>query len=116
MSITVHKGFSVSFPVSVTDGPEPLPDDVTPLTNLGSSVPANVRLVYPDPTAGVANPLRSIRVDALDVSGANISARYTSPLDGTIRNLSTVVNVVLPVNSGSASFETPGPEFRTPTN
>jgi hypothetical protein len=115
MSISVPKGFSVSLPIVITDGPDPAAaDDTTTLTNIVSDSTGSVRLVYPDTTSGVANPVRSVRVDAIDVTGTNIHLRYTSPYDGTVRNLATLVNVFLLPNSGSAGFGSPGTPFRTP--
>lgn len=113
---TIPKGFSVSLPVTITDGPTPAPDTSTPLTNVRSDDAATIRVIYPDPTAGVANPARSIRVDALGAVGAgtNIHATYTSPLDGTIRNLSAVFSVSAPPNNGTATLGTPSDPFPTP--
>jgi len=116
MAITIPRGFSVSLPVAITDGPDPVADDATALTNVKADDPAAIRVVYPDPTPGVANPARSVRVDAIGSIGAgtNIHATFTSPLDGTIRNLGTVASVAAPPNNGAGSFGTPGTPFKTP--
>jgi hypothetical protein len=66
-----------------------------------------VRIVYPDPTPGVANPARSVRLDTFGPSGANISY----PCDGHVATI--LVNVTPPVNRGTASFGTPSAAFPT---
>jgi hypothetical protein len=115
MSISVPKGFSVSLPVNITDGPVPNPDTSTPLTNVKSDDPW-IRVVYPDPTPGVTNPARSIRVDALGNpgQGTNVHATFVSPLDGAIRNMSDTATITAPPNNGTASFGTPSAPFLTP--
>ncbi len=115
MAITIPRGMSVSLPVSVSDGPGPTLDTATPLTGVTGD-DAAIRVVYPDPTPGIALPQRSIRVDAVGAIGAatNVHARYTSPLDGTIRNLSTVAAVAIPPNNGFALFGDPSDPFPTP--
>lgn len=119
MAISIEQGFSVSVPVEITDGPAPaVPDITTALTNVTSDDPTKVNVVYPDPTPGVANPARSIRVDmsagTAVGTGANFHARYTSPYDGTIRNLSDLATATRAPNAGTAAFGVPSPSFRTP--
>lgn len=95
-------------------------DTTTPFTNIGSTDVTKVKVMYPDPTPGILNPLRSVRVD-MDPStpngvGANISARYTSPYDGTIRNASALVTAVRPPDAGIATFGTSSAPFLTPAS
>jgi hypothetical protein len=119
MSISIPVGMSISLAVAISDGPAPAPvDDVTPLTGVTSDDTAKVRVVYPDPTPGVANPARSIRVDVLAGTalgaGANFHARYTSPYDGTIRNLSGLAVAIKAPNAGAAVLGAAGDPFPTP--
>src|SRR3954466_2061166 len=115
MSISVPKGFSVSLPFTITDGPVPTEDTTTALLTMTSADPAVV-VVYPDPTAGVANPLRSVRVDAKGNAGtgANITGSFKSPLDNAFHNWSLLVNVSAPPNNGTAVVGTPSVPFLTP--
>lgn len=120
MAIQIEQGFSVSVPVEITDGPAPAaPDTTTALTDVISGDPTKVAVTYPDPTPGVANPARSIRVDMLAGTavgaGANFHARYTSPYDGTIRNLADLATATRAPNAGAAAFGVPSASFRTPT-
>jgi len=119
MSIEIPPGFSVSLPIVITAGPEPaVPDETTPLTTIASADVNKVRIVYPDPTAGVVNPLRSVCIDmaASAVNGAAAAIRgfYFSPYDGTIRTLLEVATCVKPPDAGAASFGAPIAVFRTP--
>ena len=108
-TITIEQGFSVSVPLLVTDGPIPTVDDTSPMqTGPSSSDPSSVRVVYPDPTAGVANPNRSVRIDALGGSGANLSFRCDN------HNGAVLVTVTAPVNRGASSFGEPSAPFVTP--
>jgi hypothetical protein len=124
MPLQIPAGFSVSLAVAITDGPlgadgvtVPV-DATTPLTEVRSDDVAKVRVVYPDPTPGVANPARSIRVDMLPGTpvgvGSNIHARYTSPYDGSVRNLSELATAVRAPNAGVASIGTASDPFPTP--
>lgn len=115
MQISVPKGFSESLPFTITDGPTPTEDDVTALFSITSTDDTSVRLVYPDPTPGVSNSVRSVRVDALAGSGANINGTFKSPLDGAIHNMSALVTVTAPPNNGSAGFGAPSAPFLTPS-
>ena len=111
MSITIDQGTSVSLPLVVTDGNPAVLDDATALsTPPVSGNPDRVRLVYPDPTAGVANPARSVRVDALGGTGANIS------FTGDGHSASTLVVVNPKPNLGTATFGTPSAPFPTPAS
>lgn len=117
----------MSIPITITDGPAPAGggapplDTTTLLTNLVSDDPAKVKLVYPDPTLGAdGQPLgiRSIRID-MDASvatgtGANVHARYVSPYDGTVRNVSALVVAQKAVNAGTLTVGTPSAPFPTP--
>jgi len=111
MSITLDQGTSVSLPLVVTDGNPAAVDATTaPSVPPTSDNPASVRLVYPDPTPGIANPARSVRVDALAGSGANI--HYTC--DG--HSASTLVVVTPLPNLGTAGFGPPSAPFPTPAS
>lgn len=125
MSIDLSPGFSVSVPFTFSDGPAPpVVDAATLATNFTNSVPSIAAFAYPDPTPGVANPARSVRIDVLPGaptgSGnfSDISWRVTSPYDGV-----SVVNYTVHVNSirggsgpfaGGGSTGTPSAPFRTP--
>lgn len=124
MSLQIPAGFSVSLAVAITDGPlaadgitVPV-DATTALTNITSDDVTKVKVVYPDPTPGVANPARSIRVDMLAATpvgaGANIHARFTSPYDGAIRNLAELALAVKAPNAGTAAFGAASDPFPTP--
>lgn len=103
----LEQGFSVSVPFIVTDGPVPTVDaDV--LATVTSGDPFSVRVVYPDTTDGVANPKRSVRVDALGGGGANIQLSCLG------HNAAMLVTVTPAVNRGTSSFGEPGAAFRTP--
>jgi hypothetical protein len=126
MSIQVPVGFSVSLAVTITDGPlaadgvtVPV-DSTTPLTDVHSDAPGAVRVVYPDPTAGVANPARSIRVDMLPGTpigtGANLHAKFTSPYDGSVRNPSTLALATKAPNAGAAEMGAASAPFPTPAS
>lgn len=104
---TLEQGFSASIPFTVTDGPVPTVDTDT-LATVTSGDVTSVRVVYPDPTDGVANPKRSIRVDALGGNGANIQLSCLG------HNAAALITVTAPVNRGASSFGTPGAPFRTP--
>lgn len=119
MSIEIPPGFSVSFPIVITAGPEPaVPDETTAIASIASDDVNKVRVVYPDPTDGVANPLRSVRIDmaagAVNGAGAAVRGSYVSPYDGTTRNLLEVATCVKPPDAGTASFGAPSAVFRTP--
>lgn len=124
MPLQIPAGFSVSLAVAITDGPlaadgvtVPV-DATTALTEVRSDDVTKVKVVYPDPTPGIANPARSIRVDVLPSTavgvGANIHAKFTSPYDGTVRNPSTLVTASRAPNAGGASFGTASDPFPTP--
>jgi hypothetical protein len=104
---TLEQGFSASIPFVVTDGPVPTVD-VDTLATVTSGDPASVRVVYPDPTDGVANPKRSIRVDALSGTGANVQLACLG------HNAAALITVTPPVNRGTSSFGEPSAAFRTP--
>jgi hypothetical protein len=121
MTISIPPGYSVSLPVSTTFGPDGAVavDNTTLLTNVMSNDVSKVRVTYPDPTVGVTNPLRSIRVD-MDSSvpnsvGATVSANYTSPYDGTLRQMQLLVQSLKLPDAGSAGFGEPGAPFLTPS-
>jgi len=104
---TLEQGFSLSIPFFVTDGPVPTVD-VETLATVTSGDPASVRVVYPDPSDGVANPKRSVRVDALSGTGANVQLSCLG------HNAAILVTVTPAVNRGTSSFGEPGAPFRTP--
>ncbi len=110
MSSSIEQGFSVSLPVIVTDGPGPTLDTTTPLTAVSAGNSA-LRVVYPDPTPGIDNPARSIRVDAIAPGSAGV--QYTC--DGHASGFSIPFTVTAPVNRGTATFGTPSAPFPTPT-
>lgn len=124
MPVQIPAGFSISLAVAITDGPlgadgVTVPaDDTTALTDVRSDDVTKVKVVYPDPTPGVANPARSIRVDMLPGTavgaGANLHAKYTSPYDGSVRNPSTLATASRAPNAGAASFGTASAPFLTP--
>lgn len=116
----------MSLPVSITDGPlaadgvtVPV-DSTTPLTLVSSDAIDKVKVLYPDPTVGVANPFRWIRVDMLPGTaiglGANIHATYTSPYDGSVRPLSTLVTATKAPNAGAATLGAASAPFPTPAS
>jgi len=109
MSISIEQGFSISLPLVVTDGPLPTVDTTTAATSVTAST-AGLRVIYPDPTPGVANPARSIRVDAISPGLSGVF--YTC--DGH-PSLVLAINVSPPVNRGAATFGEPGAPFATPT-
>jgi hypothetical protein len=109
MSISIEQHFSVSVPLILTDGPFAALDETSALAlPPTSSNPGSVRVVYPDPTPGVANPNRSVRLDALGGAGGTIA------YGGDGHNGTLQVTVQLPVNRGSATFGEPSEPFPTP--
>jgi len=110
MSISIEQGFSISLPVIVTNGPGPTADDTTPLSSFTAST-AGLTLVYPDPTPGVTNPARSIRVDA---KNPGLSSVFYS-CDGHSSEV-LAISVTAPVNRGTATFGTPSSPFVTPAS
>lgn len=109
MSISIEQGFSISLPVVVTNGPIPTLDETTPLSSFTAGT-TGLALVYPDPTPGVANPARSIRVDA---KAPGLSSVFYS-CDGHNSEV-LAISVTAPVNRGTSGFGTPSAPFLTPT-
>lgn len=108
MAISIEQGFSLSLPVIVTDGPVPTLDESTHLSGVNAST-AGLRLTYPDPTPGVLNPARSIRVDAIS---PGISGVFCSCLGHNSQLLE--IDVTAPVNRGTTGFGDPSAPFPTP--
>ncbi len=121
MTIQIPPGYSVSVPVTTTFGPDGavVSDTTTPLTNVSSTDTTLVKVVYPDPTPGIPNPLRSVRIDmgatVPNLTGATVSGRYVSPYDGTVRSFQVLATAMRLPDAGTASFGTPGSPFPTPT-
>lgn len=107
MTISIEQGFSVNVPFEVTDGPVPTVDTDT-LATVTSGDPGSVRVVYPDTTEGVANPKRSMRIDALSGTGSNIQIACRG------HNAAFLVEVTPPVNRGTTTVGTPSAPYRTP--
>lgn len=107
MSISIEQGFSVNIPFEVTDGPVPTVDTDTQAT-VTSGDAASVRVVYPDTSEGIANPKRSIRIDALAGTGANIQVACRG------HNAAFLVEVTPPINRGTTTVGTPSAPFRIP--
>ncbi len=122
MSFQIPPGYSASIPLTATFGPDGLiaTDTTTSFTNVTSTDDSKVVVVYPDPTPGASNPLRSVRVDMKpstpNATGATISVRYTSPYDGTVRTASILVTAIKPPDAGTVTFGTPSTPFLTPTS